>query len=84
MSIRREIPVTDRNDNAPKFSDSSYLISVNETAAVNTQIFNKILVTDADSESNSEVKLTCLQEVILFLAITCCLSPTSIRFIAVS
>lgn len=63
VSIRREIPVTDRNDNAPKFSDSSYLILVNETAAINTQIFNKILVTDVDSGSNSEVKLTCLQEV---------------------
>jgi hypothetical protein len=53
----------DRNDNPPKFSESSYTFLVNETVGVNTQVFNKILVSDADSGSNGEVKLTCLKQV---------------------
>jgi len=64
VSLRREIRVEDKNDNAPKFSDSSYTFSVNETAAVNSQVFNKILISDADSGSNAEIKLTCLKQVI--------------------
>lgn len=63
VSIRREIIVEDRNDNPPKFSDSSYTFSVNETAGLNAQVFNKILVSDADSGSNSEIKLTCVKQV---------------------
>lgn len=63
VSIRREITVEDRNDNPPKFSESSYTFLVNETVGVNTQVFNKILVSDADSGSNGEVKLTCLKQV---------------------
>lgn len=63
VSIRREIKIEDRNDNAPKFSDTSYTFSVNETASVNSPAFNKIIVSDADSGSNAEVKLTCMKQV---------------------
>ena len=63
VSIRREITVEDRNDNPPKFSDASYSFAINETVAMNSQVFNKILVSDADSGSNAEIKLTCLRQV---------------------
>ncbi|KAI9558883.1 hypothetical protein GHT06_015672 [Daphnia sinensis] len=62
VSIRREIIIEDRNDNPPKFSEPSYTFSVNETIGVNTQVFNKILISDADSGSNGEIKLTCLKQ----------------------
>lgn len=65
MSIRREIRVEDRNDNPPVFTRNSYVVSVNETASINTQFFNKILVSDADSGNNAEIKLTCLEEVLI-------------------
>jgi len=63
VSIRREIRVEDRNDNVPLFSDPIYNVVVNETASVNSVIFSKILVSDADSGENAEVKLSCLKEV---------------------
>ena len=62
VSIRREVTVLDRNDNAPKFGETNYVFPVDETAAVNSQIFNKIFVSDADAGLNAAVKLTCLEE----------------------
>ena len=66
VSIRREIVIEDRNDNAPKFGESTYTFPVDETAFVGSQIFNKIFVSDADAGSNAEVKLTCLKQVEIF------------------
>lgn len=77
VSIRREITIEDRNDNPPKFSEPSYLFTVNETVGLNTQVFNKILISDADSGSNGEIKLTCLKQV-LTLAIVFYYSPVFI------
>ena len=65
VSIRREIIVEDRNDNPPKFSELTYSFSVNETASVNSQVFNRILVTDADAGSNAEIKFSCVKQVII-------------------
>jgi len=67
VSIRREIKIEDRNDNPPVFTSDFYTVSVNETASINTQFFNKILVTDIDSGNNAEIKLTCLEEVLILI-----------------
>ena len=51
--------VSDVNDNSPVFVDTPYVFSVSETSKLNTLIFDKIRITDADGGRNAEIQLTC-------------------------
>ncbi|KAF4531725.1 hypothetical protein B566_EDAN008938, partial [Ephemera danica] len=59
VSLRREIPVLDRNDNAPQFVGRPYSFTVAETARVGAVVYTGIAVTDADAGVNGEVTLDC-------------------------
>lgn len=59
VSLRREIPVLDRNDNPPQFMNRPYSFTVAETARVGAVVYEGIIVTDADGGVNGEVTLEC-------------------------
>jgi hypothetical protein len=59
VSLRREIPVIDRNDNPPKFEGRPYLFSVVETARVGSVVYEGVVITDADSGVNGELGVSC-------------------------
>jgi hypothetical protein len=59
VSLRREIPVLDRNDNTPQFLGRPYSFTVAETARVGATVFTGLVVTDADAGVNGEVTVEC-------------------------
>lgn len=64
VSLRREIPIRDYNDNPPVFIGRPYSTSVSESTKVGTfiEIEPKIIVTDRDEGVNAEVTITCSRE----------------------
>ncbi|KAJ1528348.1 hypothetical protein ONE63_006768 [Megalurothrips usitatus] len=60
VSLRREIPVLDVNDNAPVFRDRPYSFSVSEATKVGARLFDKVLVSDADGGLNADITLACV------------------------
>jgi hypothetical protein len=59
VSLRREIPILDVNDNAPEFHYRPYSFTVAETAPVGTTVFSNITVTDRDGGVNADIILSC-------------------------
>jgi len=59
VSLRREIPVLDVNDNAPVFHGRPYAFNVSESTRVGARLFSGIVVSDADGGVNAEVTVTC-------------------------
>lgn len=64
ISLRREIPIRDFNDNAPIFIGRPYSTSISEATPVDSviEVSPNIMVTDRDEGLNSEVRLSCLPE----------------------
>lgn len=60
VSLRREIPILDENDNVPEFSGRPYSAVVSEAAKPGTIVFSNIIVSDADAAQNSEIVITCV------------------------
>lgn len=61
ISLRREIPIIDVNDNYPTFSNAQYSFSIKETARVGSIVYEKITIEDGDFGLNSLVNLFCVQ-----------------------
>lgn len=61
VSIRREIPIIDVNDNPPLFGSSQYSLIVSEATKVGTIVSNNITISDKDYGLNSMVNLFCVQ-----------------------
>ncbi|CAH0386133.1 unnamed protein product [Bemisia tabaci] len=61
VSLRKEIPVIDVNDNKPVFLNRPYVFSVSEVTKVGTTLFSNITITDKDQGLNAEVVLSCVQ-----------------------
>jgi hypothetical protein len=59
VSLRREIPILDVNDNAPEFHYRPYSFTVAETTPVGTNVFSNITITDRDGGVNADVILSC-------------------------
>lgn len=64
VSLRREIPVRDYNDNAPVFIGRPYATSISESTPVGSiiEVSPNIIVTDRDQGRNAEVTLSCFAE----------------------
>lgn len=64
MSLRREIPVRDFNDNAPVFIGRPYATSISESTPLGSviEVSPNIIVTDRDQGRNADVTLTCYGE----------------------
>lgn len=62
VSLRREIPVRDFNDNHPTFIGRPYTSSISEATAVGAEITIKphIIVVDRDDGINAEVTIKCV------------------------
>lgn len=60
VSLRREIPVLDVNDNPPVFSGRPYSFSVSESTKVGTVLYSNISVSDKDGGLNSELTISCI------------------------
>jgi hypothetical protein len=59
VSLRREIPILDVNDNAPEFHGRPYSFTVAETTRVGTTLFSNITITDEDGGVNADIMLSC-------------------------
>jgi hypothetical protein len=59
VSLRREIPILDVNDNAPEFHGRPYAFSVPETTHVGSTLFSNITITDEDGGVNADIMLSC-------------------------
>ncbi|CAB3373854.1 Hypothetical predicted protein [Cloeon dipterum] len=59
VSLRREITVIDRNDNAPQFANKPYSLSIPENTRAGNVVYDRVVITDADSDGNGEVTVTC-------------------------
>ncbi|XP_055628070.1 protocadherin-like wing polarity protein stan [Toxorhynchites rutilus septentrionalis] len=61
VSLRREIPIRDYNDNAPTFIGRPYSASMSESTKPGSvvKISPEIIVTDLDEGLNADVKLSC-------------------------
>ena len=59
VSLRREIPILDVNDNAPEFHDRPYSFTVAETAPVGTTVFSNVTIMDRDGGVNADIMLSC-------------------------
>lgn len=64
ISLRREIPIRDYNDNPPTFIGRPYSATVSESTSVGTiiDIRPPIIITDRDEGLNSEIKITCFKD----------------------
>lgn len=61
ISIRREIPIRDYNDNTPQFHGRPYRATISESAKVGTEVTINppIIVTDLDEGLNAECTVYC-------------------------
>lgn len=61
ISLRREIPIRDYNDNPPVFHGRPYTASISESSPVRSAVVvrPRIIVTDRDEGQNAEVVLSC-------------------------
>lgn len=64
VSLRREIPIRDYNDNPPVFVGRPYTTSLSESTALHTliEIHPQIIVTDRDEGQNADINLTCFDD----------------------
>lgn len=64
VSLRREIPIRDYNDNVPMFIGRPYSTVVSESTPVGSiiEVSPNIIVTDRDEGKNAEVTLSCYGE----------------------
>lgn len=64
VSLRREIPVRDFNDNSPVFIGRPYSTSISESTPVGSiiEVSPNIIVTDRDEGRNADVTLSCYAE----------------------
>lgn len=64
VSLRREIPIRDYNDNTPLFIGRPYRANISEASPVGKQLFilPPIQVVDYDEGINSDVDISCYQE----------------------
>lgn len=62
ISLRREIPIRDYNDNRPEFIGRPYLASVSESLPVNSELLitPSIQIVDRDAGRNAEIALNCI------------------------
>lgn len=62
ISLRREIPIRDNNDNRPEFIRRPYLASVSESLPINSElaITPPIMIIDRDAGRNAEITLNCI------------------------
>ncbi len=60
VSLRRDVPVLDVNDNAPTFRDRPYSFSVSEATKLGARLFDKVLVSDSDGGLNADISLVCV------------------------
>lgn len=60
VSLRREIPVLDVNDNPPVFSGRPYAFAVTESTKVGSVLYSNISVSDKDGGLNAELTITCI------------------------
>ncbi|XP_024085574.1 cadherin-23-like [Cimex lectularius] len=60
VSLRREIPVLDVNDNSPEFLGRPYSVVLMENTKPGSEVFSNITVVDADSGHNAEITLSCI------------------------
>lgn len=64
VSLRREIPIRDYNDNTPVFIGRPYTTSISESTPIGTDILvtPQIIVTDQDEGRNSDIYLSCFRD----------------------
>lgn len=64
MSLRREIPIRDYNDNSPIFHGRPYTARISEPTNLQTEILvhPKTIVTDLDEGQNPDVNLSCFND----------------------
>lgn len=64
VSLRREIPIRDYNDNPPVFIGRPYTALISESTAIGTDILvsPQIIVTDQDEGRNAEISLSCFRD----------------------
>lgn len=64
VSLRREIPVRDFNDNPPVFIGRPYSTSISEATPIGSiiEISPNIIVTDRDEGRNADVTLSCFMD----------------------
>jgi hypothetical protein len=60
VSLRREIPVLDVNDNVPQFLGRPYSSVLLESTKPGTIVYSNITVTDADGGYNAEIVISCV------------------------
>ncbi|KAF6205675.1 hypothetical protein GE061_019848, partial [Apolygus lucorum] len=60
VSLRREIPVMDVNDNAPEFHGRPYSVVLSENIKSGSVIYSNITVLDADAAHNAEIFIDCV------------------------
>ncbi|PSN50227.1 hypothetical protein C0J52_07794 [Blattella germanica] len=62
VSLRREIPILDVNDNPPEFHGRPYSFAVAETSQVGSTLYSNISITDNDGGVNADIDLVCVSE----------------------
>lgn len=64
VSLRREVPIRDYNDNPPVFIGRPYTTSISESTPLKStiEIHPAILVTDRDEGQNSDLTLSCFDD----------------------
>uniref|UniRef100_T1IAK5 Cadherin domain-containing protein n=1 Tax=Rhodnius prolixus TaxID=13249 RepID=T1IAK5_RHOPR len=60
VSLRREIPVLDVNDNSPEFLGRPYSLVLVENTKTDTIVYSNITIVDADAAHNAEISLNCI------------------------
>ena len=65
VSLRREVPILDVNDNAPQFLGRPYAVKLSEQAAASsgldqTPLQLNITIADRDGGVNGDVRLECI------------------------
>lgn len=64
MSLRREVPIRDYNDNPPVFVGRPYTTSISESTGLQNviEIHPQIIVTDRDEGQNADITLSCYDD----------------------
>lgn len=64
VSLRREVPIRDYNDNPPVFVGRPYTTSISESTGLQSviEIHPQIIVTDRDEGKNADINLSCFDD----------------------
>lgn len=64
VSLRREVPIRDYNDNPPVFVGRPYTTSISESTSLQSiiEIHPQIIVTDRDEGQNADIILSCFDD----------------------